>query len=144
MSKEVYSECDALIVVPATFQEWVRKLVEASLSGGFPSRHRQPEYDGEYVGCAYRGVGGSRCAVGLLIPDEKYSSDMEGCLPGSENVHQALPGWARDLQESNENSLLNFAQRCHDLEAAKSEWSHELFLASLGRRSEFAAVLDVG
>lgn len=27
--------------------------------------------------CAYRGDGGLKCAVGVLIPDEKYSIDME-------------------------------------------------------------------
>ena len=30
------------------------------------------------VGCAYRGEGGAACAVGCLIPDERYSDDLEG------------------------------------------------------------------
>lgn len=130
--------------VPATFEEWVRKLVDTSLSGGFPSRQEPREEDDDIGMCAYRGAGGARCAIGLLISDEKYSPDMEGCGPGSENVHQALPGWARDIQECNrfENSVLNFAQRCHDDEAAKTEWSHTRFVLSLARRSEFAAVLE--
>lgn len=29
-------------------------------------------------GCAYRGEGGTSCAVGCLIPDEMYSPAMEG------------------------------------------------------------------
>jgi hypothetical protein len=29
-------------------------------------------------GCAYRGLGGTKCAVGVLIPDDKYSESMEG------------------------------------------------------------------
>lgn len=29
-------------------------------------------------GCVYRHAEGLRCAVGCLIPDEKYSPDMEG------------------------------------------------------------------
>lgn len=31
-------------------------------------------------GCAYRGKGGARCAVGCLIPDNLYSPDMEGFI----------------------------------------------------------------
>lgn len=30
--------------------------------------------------CAYRGVGGLKCAVGCLIGDDEYSSHMEGTL----------------------------------------------------------------
>ena len=29
-------------------------------------------------GCAYRGTGGARCAIGALIPDDLYREDMEG------------------------------------------------------------------
>ncbi len=29
-------------------------------------------------GCAYRGKGGRRCAVGMLIPDDEYHVSMEG------------------------------------------------------------------
>ena len=32
----------------------------------------------EYGNCAYRGRGGSACAVGALIPDEHYSEAIEG------------------------------------------------------------------
>jgi len=30
------------------------------------------------VGCAYRGLNGTKCAIGILIPDDIYSPDMEG------------------------------------------------------------------
>lgn len=30
------------------------------------------------VRCAYRGAGDMKCAVGCLIPDDKYRADMEG------------------------------------------------------------------
>jgi hypothetical protein len=29
-------------------------------------------------GCAYRGMDGTKCAIGILIPDDIYSFDMEG------------------------------------------------------------------
>jgi hypothetical protein len=32
----------------------------------------------EAEGCAYRGTGGARCAIGALIPDDLYRDDMEG------------------------------------------------------------------
>lgn len=31
----------------------------------------------EFDSCLYRGPNGTKCAVGALIPDEKYSKDME-------------------------------------------------------------------
>lgn len=30
------------------------------------------------LGCLYRGHGGTKCAIGILIPDDIYSPDMEG------------------------------------------------------------------
>jgi hypothetical protein len=30
------------------------------------------------MGCAYRGEDGTKCAIGILIPDDIYSPDMEG------------------------------------------------------------------
>lgn len=29
-------------------------------------------------GCAYRGAEGRKCAIGCLIPDDKYTPDLEG------------------------------------------------------------------
>jgi hypothetical protein len=29
--------------------------------------------------CAYRGYNNLKCAIGCLIPDKLYSSDLEGC-----------------------------------------------------------------
>lgn len=36
-------------------------------------------------GCAYRGNNGMKCAVGCLIPDERYSPKMEGKSPSGAN-----------------------------------------------------------
>jgi hypothetical protein len=33
---------------------------------------------GKSVRCRYRGDGGAKCAVGVLIPDEEYEPGMEG------------------------------------------------------------------
>jgi hypothetical protein len=40
-------------------------------------------YDPSLNGCAYRGEDGTKCAIGILIPDDIYSFDMEG-----KNFHQ--------------------------------------------------------
>lgn len=32
----------------------------------------------KYEGCAYRGDNGTKCAAGCLIPDDKYSKELEG------------------------------------------------------------------
>lgn len=37
-------------------------------------------------GCAYRGDGGKKCAVGHLIPDDKYKEELEGCAADDANV----------------------------------------------------------
>lgn len=33
---------------------------------------------GVIVACAYRGEDGKKCALGILIPDDKYNPDIEG------------------------------------------------------------------
>lgn len=42
--------------------------------------------------CAYRGVGGLRCAVGALIPDTAYYSGIEGRGASAECVWRCVPG----------------------------------------------------
>lgn len=41
-------------------------------------------FDENYEHCLYRNDDGLKCAIGCLIPDEKYSEDMEG--DSSENI----------------------------------------------------------
>lgn len=60
------------------------------------------------VGCAYRGAEGRRCAIGFLIPDEKYSPELEGLTPEDIVVCRAADicedDWmfAKDLQEAHD------------------------------------------
>jgi hypothetical protein len=42
--------------------------------------------------CAYRGEEGRKCAVGCLIPDNKYTEDLEGLGVLSPNVWSILEG----------------------------------------------------
>lgn len=62
--------------------------------------------------CAYRGAGGARCAVGLLIPDDLYDADMEGSRAG-----YILTVWPKlgDLLDVRLNgNLLDELQHIHD------------------------------
>ena len=59
-------------------------------------------------GCAYRGDGGARCAMGVLIPDEMYSTDMEGTRASS--VIEKFPA----LKGLVDGRFADKLQGCHD------------------------------
>jgi len=59
--------------------------------------------------CAYRGLNGTMCAAGCLIPDELYSPDLEGL------VVEAMSDGVYDRLFPNINRLfLSDLQRVHD------------------------------
>lgn len=62
--------------------------------------------------CAYRGVGGLKCAVGVLIPDQLYTEMMEGLTVSGllDEAEWELPEWMADNQ-----SLLMVLQDAHDV-----------------------------
>ncbi len=64
-------------------------------------------------GCAYRGVNGTMCAVGCLIPDEMYDPLMEGkivqALLGNQYKGYKVPDYFEEHQE-----LLGDLQFVHD------------------------------
>lgn len=43
------------------------------------------------IGCAYRGANGAKCALGWLIPDDKYYEDMEQLSAAYFFNHPACP-----------------------------------------------------
>lgn len=75
----------------------------------YSMKHRSRNSD--QPACAYRAEDGSRCAVGILIPDENYHPDMEnngvGDLLNYWNEH--LPSWFGDNE-----ALLRYLQAAHD------------------------------
>jgi hypothetical protein len=59
--------------------------------------------------CRYRTKDGRKCAVGCMIPDDKYSREIEGHYPSE--VNRVLDmGWTRDQ----ERFLLVAQSRLHD------------------------------
>lgn len=76
--------------------------------------HDSPRGLDEYNNYSYRGLNGSRCAVGMFIPDELYHPDMEGiaiyddACPYLANLHIEM-GWTKaDL------NFLTDLQNTHD------------------------------
>lgn len=68
--------------------------------------------------CLYRGPNGKKCAIGILIPDEKYDPDMEG------KCSYQLKEYEYDLDpaifNTENTAFLDQLQRAHDL---RSNWN---------------------
>lgn len=58
-----------------TRQEYKELLIQCARDGTFPSY--EESLGGKKI-CRYRGPGNKKCAAGVLIPDDKYTSEMEG------------------------------------------------------------------
>lgn len=73
--------------------------------------------DGEPWGCAYRGLNNCRCNVGFLIPDDRYTAEIEGST-----VMQHDGPW----------KLTTAHDRCKELGLDEDEtWEVRRFLADL-------------
>lgn len=70
------------------------------------------------VGCAYRGAGGMKCAVGVLIPDNLYHPEMEQRLCVQDQVRPTLEHLEHDIL------LCRDLQQAHDC-YQPSEWEGE-------------------
>jgi len=70
-----------------------------------------PEDRGLGANCAYRGVFDLKCAVGVLIPDEEYSSEMENI---DARTLMEGPLCPPALRECNADLLYDL-QKAHDL-----------------------------
>lgn len=88
-----------------TRQEMFDKAYRGVMSQGGPS-----VYSGFNYACRYRGAKGRKCAAGWLIPDEQYSSSMEG-------ITADFLGIFTDAE------FVNDLQGAHDMHAACSEES---------------------
>lgn len=75
--------------------------------------------------CVYRGKDGLQCAIGCLIPDETYRPELEGQLAGAEDILAAINVPRTLGNVSDEERLLIFLQRTHDLHPPE-EWAERL------------------
>lgn len=71
--------------------------------------------------CLYRDAAGCSCAIGCLIPDDKYAPDLEGLpISSSPRVQEAADIATAELD------LARALQRIHD-NCDVSAWRYELF-----------------
>lgn len=59
--------------------------------------------------CAYRGAGGAKCAIGVMIPDELYNPEMEGL-----GVTSLVADWSQLSKFIPSISLAAELQAVHD------------------------------
>lgn len=80
----------------------------------------------EYQECCYRNPEGLRCAVGCLIEDDEYTSEMEGEVPREREKAKYMDPvtkWA--LRHGLNTALLRALQTVHDRYSV-SNWSQHL------------------
>ncbi len=65
--------------------------------------------------CRYRGSAGKKCAVGVHIPDDLYSLEMEGEMVHNKIIAQALA--VTGITKDGERDLLLKLQNIHDTRA---------------------------
>ena len=65
--------------------------------------------------CAYRGKGGSKCLVGVMIPDEKYEPDIEGFGISSSVLDAVGLGSLTLADKTSMIVFLKNIQNAHDL-----------------------------
>lgn len=88
---------------PMTLQEAFDKVWEHFVVEGKPPAMHDWE-------CRYRMSDGRRCAIGVLIPDERYEEGFEGESPLSSRLRPLLG----ELLPGVPPSVLESLQMCHD------------------------------
>lgn len=105
-----------------TALEYRDALLEASRTGGFPSKN-------EKNSCQYLSADGRRCAAGLLIPPERYSKEMESrCASHDLLFGKALADLTPEGLTAND---LDFVQMAHDEQRFSDAWDHAEFSAQI-------------
>lgn len=114
--------------VPLTKQEYYDLLVKSATDGTFPS------YDPAEERCFYRGPNGSKCAVGLLIPDSDYDRGFEGL-----SVWSLRESFKREwLPQDMDLGDLQDVQDCHDRNARRRPWNAAQFVKDINATLCFA------
>lgn len=106
--------------------EKVREATKRVVRQGGPSVRGNPPT------CAYRGEGGRRCAIGWLIDDLYYSTDLEGNFFGAYPVVEAVEASGNFSLSTPEALFLGAFQRAHDNNYHCSEFT-TLFAFEVGK-----------
>jgi len=80
--------------------------------------------------CSYRANYGTKCAVGCLIPDDRYSPSIEGNHIHEESVRDAIPifDYVDCGVEAHLNDMVNFCSDLQDIHdcSLPEEWPERL------------------
>lgn len=109
--------------------ELVKEAIIKTLQQG------KPAFDKKLDMCMYRTDDGNKCAVGQLIPEDKYSRTIEG-VP-------ALYVLTRfNIGTNYEKHLLSALQHCHDSAAKQPTYFIEAFIRRIESNPDLKEVLD--
>jgi hypothetical protein len=97
-----------------TDQEVFDKVVTHLIAQGVPSQSVVEDAEVDVPVCLYRGPEGAKCAVGCLIPDDIYHSDMEGKVVYTLGVHDERISVLLGLGSTSRLKLLERLQGAHD------------------------------
>ncbi len=111
-----------------TKQEYYDLLVKSATDGTFPSINQN--------GCCVYRLGNKKCAVGLLISDDKYN---EVLMEGKDITHQEVQEVV-DLPEGLSFLDLKQIQDCHDDQAFNPKWNSGSFIIFLNKLDCFQDV----
>jgi hypothetical protein len=75
--------------------------------------------------CLYRGPYGLKCAIGCLISDEAYYSDLEMLTPSDTPVQRALAKSGVKIEDEEDELFLTRLQQVHDLWPVR-DWASRL------------------
>jgi len=110
-----------------TAKEYYDLLCQSAHDGTFPSIDRGRDK------CLYRGPGGSKCAIGVLIEDDKYSSILEDTVT-REVVTKAQVKIPEGLCFNDLCYLQNYHDSCARLSGG---WDAEVFIDLINQRPCF-------
>lgn len=90
---------------------WTKKSMIAHIKAEF--KGKSIINDG-YESCSYRGPNGKKCAVGMFIPDEFYSSKIEGYVYFEENFDKTVCDFIPELLMLMPLETMSELQQVHD------------------------------
>ena len=82
--------------------------------------------------CMYRGENGNKCAIGFLIPDERYDPELEYRTAVNPEVRSALGDeYGRVVTDDDKMFLAQMQMQIHDTLPCRmpdTDWTDEAFL----------------
>ena len=88
------------------------------------ARSQREKAVNEEGSCLYRGPRGLKCFIGALIPDDKYTPELEGRSGGGPIVGKV---WGLNLEVPGQKDLSYKLQEIHDISPIVS-WENEFEL----------------